>query len=255
MKLYRILCLIISLILILSLAGACTKNDETTADIGVESALIDGTYSAKTKYYDNEGYGAQLTLVVVDGFITKVNFSETNMNGQKKTDLLGDIAPWPSAETDLSKIYSALYTSLIQRQSAEIDTVTGATITSNLFKALAEVAVDNAATGEIHEAMVNDYTQTYTVYGKTPSIEGENDQLTIVYEGDTMVQVNFEPSSESSLQNIGGNTRQFFQTLSKDVLKQQSLDPIVLSDPAFSNEVAQFNTLLSEISAKRKLFL
>jgi len=110
-----------------------------------ESALKDGTYTA-TSEADERGYVSSIELTVEEGKISAVKYDEKDAEGVSKLDL-------PEYNQKMEEVsgakpttaFPALEESLIEKQDvAAVDTVTGATKTSDSFKALAQEALESA---------------------------------------------------------------------------------------------------------------
>lgn len=100
----------------------------------------DGTYRAEADRYDDHGWKEYLVLTVKDGAITQAEFDAVNAEGVKKTEDAGyeqayldaDLGTWPADTAQ------RLEEALISTQKAdEVDTVAGATWSSNSFRKLA----------------------------------------------------------------------------------------------------------------------
>lgn len=132
---------ILSLLAIASLTATLFVGCGTKA----ESALKDGTYTAHTEA-DNNGYSSSIEITVADGKISAVKFDEKDSEGTSKLDM-------PDYNEQMLSIsgsnpiaaYPTLEESLIKTQNVDaVDTVTGATSTSDTFKALATEALESA---------------------------------------------------------------------------------------------------------------
>lgn len=87
-----------------------------------EPAFSDGTYQAIYDSFERNGWKPQLTLTVQCGRITGAEFDYFDRNGQMKTR---------------NQAYAAQMKFVTGVAPAEVDTVTGATSTSNQFISLA----------------------------------------------------------------------------------------------------------------------
>ena len=104
------------------------------------SKLKDGDYTVETAKADDHGYKAKLSIKVSDGKITEAKYNEFNgeTNAMKRED-----KDYNEKMTGVSGIGPAEYEpqlekALIEKQSSDIDVITGATSSSNQFKKLAE---------------------------------------------------------------------------------------------------------------------
>lgn len=120
------------------------------------SKLNDGEYSVETAKADDHGYKAKLNIKVADGKITEAKYNEFNVetNAIKRDD-----KDYNEKMTGVSGIGPADYEpklekALIEKQSSDIDTITGATSSSNQFKKLAEQVLKNAEEGKKEATLV-----------------------------------------------------------------------------------------------------
>lgn len=109
-----------------------------------ETGFKDGTYEAKSEA-DERGYVSSINIEVKDGKIATVKFDEANDAGSKLDDVEYNTNMKNVSKTNPIEAYPALEKSLVEKQdAAAVDTVTGATHTSETFKTLAEKALETA---------------------------------------------------------------------------------------------------------------
>lgn len=109
-----------------------------------ETGLKDGTYEAKSEK-DKNGYVASINIEVKDGKIATVKFDEANDAGSKLDDAEYNTNMKNVSGSNPIEAYPALEKALVEKQDATaVDTVTGATSTSDTFKTLAEEALKSA---------------------------------------------------------------------------------------------------------------
>ena len=110
-----------------------------------ESELKDGTYTA-TSEADERGYVASIELTVAEGKISAVKYDEKDADGVSKLDMPEYNEKMEAASgSKPTTSFPALEEALIEKQDATaVDTVTGATKTSDSFKALAQEALESA---------------------------------------------------------------------------------------------------------------
>lgn len=130
----RILSLILILILSLSILIGCDK----AADIKYE----DGNYDAESDM-DENGWKGVIDITVKNGKITKVKYNEVDKDQNKKTeDVEYSEAMENSSGISPKNAYDQLEEALINTQDPDkIDSVAGATSSSQQFKKLAEEAL------------------------------------------------------------------------------------------------------------------
>ncbi|MBD7915151.1 FMN-binding protein [Clostridium sp. Sa3CUN1] len=120
----------------------------TTVFVGCgskEAGLKDGTYTAQGQP-DDKGNTASIEIEVKDGKIATVKYDEVSSEGVSKLDNEEYNTKMKSVSgTNPIEAFPALEKSLVEKQDvASVDTVTGATSTSNNFKTLAEEALKSA---------------------------------------------------------------------------------------------------------------
>lgn len=109
-----------------------------------ETGLKDGNYEAKSEA-DKNGYVASINIEVKDGKIATVKFDEANDAGSKLDDAEYNTNMKNVSGSNPIEAYPALEKALVEKQDATaVDTVTGATSTSDTFKTLAEEALKSA---------------------------------------------------------------------------------------------------------------
>lgn len=163
MKSQKLLSLALMVVLVLSLA-ACGSSQpaatepaaqpaaEPTAAPAAEPAapaadgLKDGEYKAAQDKYDDYGWKGQIAITVKEGKISTVDFDYVNKDNKLKSEDQGYIkAMEDKTKVNLAKAMEELEGALVSAQNAAaVNAVSGATATSNDFKALAETALKDA---------------------------------------------------------------------------------------------------------------
>ncbi|RDX01430.1 extracellular electron transfer flavoprotein PplA [Listeria kieliensis] len=140
------------------LIQAAQRGDTTTIKINNGEKMQDGTYKLEEQNYSN-GYRTVFSMTVKDGKISKSDYNYVNKDGQKKTDDADYEKAMKDKEGTGPKEYiPALNKSLVDKQEAgEVDTVSGATHSSEQFKIYAEQLINAAQNGN---------TATIKVYNK-----------------------------------------------------------------------------------------
>ena len=137
----KLLSIMLSMLLISSVTGCSSKTNST------DSGMKDGTYSST-----QQGFGGEVsvTLTIANG---KIETAE--LVGDNETENVGKAA------------LSTLSDQIIEKQSAEIDGVSGATVTSNAVKAGIQACLDEANGKETGttEAKLQDGTYTASAWG------------------------------------------------------------------------------------------
>ncbi|WP_257613800.1 FMN-binding protein, partial [Oenococcus oeni] len=123
-----------------------------TIKIDNTAKLQNGTYKLAEKNYDH-GYRIVFSITVANGKLTKSNFDYVNKKGKSKTDdaayekamkKANGVGPKeyiPKLNEELIKAYGS------KEPSAVVDTVSGATESSNLFVIYAQQLINRAQAG------------------------------------------------------------------------------------------------------------
>lgn len=144
----KVLLAVIASIMSLSLV-ACggEKKEEVNADKTASTELKDGKYEVEANA-DEQGNKAVLVVEVKEGKIATVNYNEISEKGNKRDDEEYNNIMKEKSGTNPAEFEPALEKQLVEKQSAEIDGVTGATGSSSKFKAMATKALENAKAGK-----------------------------------------------------------------------------------------------------------
>ena len=140
MKSKRVISLLAVAALATTIFVGCGSKEEAK-----EAGLKDGTYKA-TGEKDDKGNTASIEIEVKDGKIATVKYDEVAEDGTSKLDNEAYNTKMKEASgTNPIEAFPALEKALVEKQdAAAVDAVTGATSTSNNFKALAEKALADA---------------------------------------------------------------------------------------------------------------
>lgn len=149
MKSKRILSLLAAAALATTVLVGCgakeEANNEPNNNTSEEVTLKDGTYKAESEA-DDHGNTASIEIEVKDGKIATVKYDEKSSEGVSKLDNEEYNANMKDKSgTNPIEAFPALEAALVEKQDvASVDTVTGATATSEKFKTLAEKALADA---------------------------------------------------------------------------------------------------------------
>jgi major membrane immunogen (membrane-anchored lipoprotein) len=128
-----------------------TEAPKTEAPKAAEPAKAttykDGSYKVEFDKFDTNGWKGQLELAVKADKITEVKFDYVNKDGKlKSADEAYRKLMEPKSKTYPAKFIPELTKSLLDKQQvASVDTVAGATTSTNEFKTLAKYALDEMA--------------------------------------------------------------------------------------------------------------
>ena len=140
---------------IFSLVAATMLSVSVLAGCGSDSKLTDGKYEVESKAADERGYKSSLTMEVKDGKIATVNYDEVKEDGTgKKADADYNAQMKEIMKTNPQEAFKALEDSAVEKQSSEVDTVAGATSSSESFKKFAAKAIENAQAGNTEKTVL-----------------------------------------------------------------------------------------------------
>jgi major membrane immunogen (membrane-anchored lipoprotein) len=157
----KLIAVITSILLILTMVSGCTRNENTPetppttetppadntpvtppAEEGGEGGFTDGTFNAEGEA-DERGWKPKIEIVVENGEITEANYDEVNEEGNLKSEDQ-EYAKSMSGQSGVTpaEAYQQLEDSLIETQDPDqVDTVSGATSSSDKFIELAKEAL------------------------------------------------------------------------------------------------------------------
>jgi major membrane immunogen (membrane-anchored lipoprotein) len=139
MKLKKITSLLVAAALTSAIFVGCGNADKKT-----EAALKDGTYTAESEA-DERGYVASIEIEVKDGKIASVKYDEGKDGESKLDNEEYNTKMKDKSGSSPKEAYPALEAALIEKQDVQaVDTVTGATSTSDSFRTLAKKALESA---------------------------------------------------------------------------------------------------------------
>lgn len=132
----RILILGLALVLVMGIAVGCTPKVE-------DQTYEDGVHTVEGEF-DEQGWKGIMEMTIVNGAITEVNYDEVNEEGQLKSED-EDYAEAMKGVSNITpkEAYEKLEASLLDTQNADtVEMVSGATGTSEVFKELANKALN-----------------------------------------------------------------------------------------------------------------
>ncbi|NLZ52151.1 MAG: FMN-binding protein [Thermoanaerobacteraceae bacterium] len=115
---------------------------QALADSPVEAAgtYVDGLYKAAEKDFDNHGWKAMAAVIIKNSKVVTAAFDETNKDDGRYKSVDEEYASnmKEKSGTTPAEAIQVLSKSLIDKQDADVDSVTGATGTADKFKTLME---------------------------------------------------------------------------------------------------------------------
>ncbi len=175
--------------LLLLLIVSCSAREDAGGQ--AEPRYQDGSYAARYRHLDADGYRPVLQLTVVDGKVKAAEFNEIGIDGTAKaldpayqTAMAAESPTYPSAYT------AGLEQALLQEQEAPVDTVTGATKSSRRFNALARAALLKARDGDSSVAVLP-MDETYTATDGRDA-EGWTGTISVTYRRGRIEEVEYD---------------------------------------------------------------
>lgn len=153
MKKNKLITLIIAGVMTLSVLSGCGKKEEPITPVVTPPVVVTPapvvtpttpaapvTYTAEADAFDSRGWKPQLTLTYEGDKIVKIEFDEVNKDGLKKS---ADEGYATAMKADKGLTPATVATKLAETTLADnkVTTISGATTTSNSFKALYEKAM------------------------------------------------------------------------------------------------------------------
>ncbi len=140
----KFLAIMLAALTLVTVLASCGAKDEV--------AFKDGVYHAEVAEFDDHGWKDYVDVTVEGGKITAVEYDSLNAeDGHKKTEDEAYKEAYESAFPDVNPADTAakLAADLIAKQDvAKVDTVAGATNSSDSFKALVGALAENMKNGD-----------------------------------------------------------------------------------------------------------
>lgn len=136
---------------------SCGGEDKKADGGAAAPELKAGTYEVEQKEADDKGNSAKISITVdAAGKITEVKYNEFNTkdNVNKRDNEEYNKMMKDKAGTNPAEFEPVLENAIKDKQSAEIDTVTGATNSTETAKQLAKAAIENAKAGKTEKTSV-----------------------------------------------------------------------------------------------------
>ncbi|MGT2772184.1 FMN-binding protein [Streptococcus marimammalium] len=125
-----------------------TMDKKDDSQMEMMSNLKDGTYTAESEY-DEHDYKVMHTIVVKDGKITESDFDYYSKEGNMRKSENEEYNKNMKEKSGISskETIEKLNQDLVDKQTADVEVVTGATHTTDNFKTSAEVLLKAASEG------------------------------------------------------------------------------------------------------------
>ncbi|MFZ5967210.1 MAG: FMN-binding protein [Bacillota bacterium] len=255
--------------LILAMAVGCSKpaaTEQPAPQPTTESKYQDGTYKATYDFIDGHGWKPQVEIVVEGGKITKAVMDYVNPDGKLKSEDAA-YAKNMKAKSGIApaEAYEKMNAALVETQDiGAVDTVAGATSSSEFFKALSKAALANAEKGDT-AAVILPMNDTYTAAETEADERGWKSEIAITYENGKITKVVYNEVNQNdgqkkresaeyndSFKAKSGITAEEAQsTLEKALVEKQDVDAVDVVTGATSTS-EKFKTLAKEAMANRK---
>lgn len=202
----KITSLLLSAFMALSL-GACSSSSESTGK------YTSGTYSGTAK-----GFGGDVTVTLT---VDSNKITDVTIDGKDETETVGGAA------------LETLKNEILEKQSSEIDTVTGASVTSSAVQEATKLALDKAS--GVETSATNSYKSgTYNA-----SAQGHNATVTldVTFNESEITDITVTQSYESP-----GVSDRALSDIPKEIIEYQTLNVDVISGSTVSS-----NAILSAV--------
>lgn len=159
----KILSITLTSILSLALLAGCgstNKETKTPSDSNKDEkttvAYKDGKYKAVYDKFDKHGWKAYVEIEIKDGKVSNVDFDYLNKDNKRKSeDKEYNEKMKPVSKTAPNEFCPKLEKDLVDKQEVDkVDTISGATISTENFRNLSKEALENAKKGEKKEVIV-----------------------------------------------------------------------------------------------------
>jgi major membrane immunogen (membrane-anchored lipoprotein) len=248
-----IVMLTIATIVALLFAGCGQGDVETT------------TYRAEYSAMDSHGWKPFVEVSVTEaGKITEVDFDYVNPAGDRKSndDGYNSRMLQITGKTNPEQFTVALEKALVEKQSAPVDVIAGATHSVENFNALAQAALAKVKAGDSSTAVLP-MNDTYVVESE-PDSRGYIAHLEVTYKNDKITEVSYDEVKKDDDGNInyrksedaayaerwGQNPADVYATYAKALVENQSVsdaDVITGATSAYNN----FANLVEKVKGLR----
>lgn len=222
----------------------CSMGRDIDTSVDYSSDFVDGTYSISSRYYNSRGYKENLTLLVSQGIISSVEFTETDKAGQNRIDDVKSLK-WENCELDYNQILAQLYEDTILSQGSSVDVVSGATITSDNYNSLLEEALISAQEGNENNRVIDTLSDTYTVINEIDPLNGSQEVLTVTYKDGKVTDITInEVTNNAAFYSIDRSYKSL-ASISKENL---NIDNIISGTITVdTNILNRYNSLLEQV--------
>lgn len=218
------------------------ETEAVTEAPATEGALVDGSYYATYSHTDTRGWRAFVELTVEGGKITVAKGDYINADGKLKTEDTA-YAERMKGVTNVApaEAFEQLQAQVLEKQSAEIDAVAGATHSSESYIHMVEGLIEKAKAGDTSE-LVLEANGDYTAKGEADE-RGWTPAITVTFEGGKISAVVFD---ETNAEDKAKSTDEDYAKMMSDKTKvtpKEAYDQLAAAlvekqDPAAVDAVA-----------------
>lgn len=167
-------------------------NSDSSKPATTAGTLKDGSYSATFDHLDGKGWKPFLKIDIKDGKISKADFNYKNPDGKLKTED-ENYEKSMKAKNGLGPVEYApkIDENIVKKGAADIDTVSGATHSTDNAKLLLKAILDKAAKGDTTESILV-MDDTYTAAEKDFDSHGYKAQVSVTYKDGKISNVVFD---------------------------------------------------------------
>lgn len=149
----KLLAMLILPVAALSFVACGGEDKKEDADATPKSEYTDGTYEVETKP-DDKGGKINASVKFEGGKIVEVKYNESNKDGNKRDNAEYNKMMKEKSGVGPAEFEPQIEAAVKEKQSAEIDTITGATSSANNAKVVVQAAIDNAKAGKTDKAVI-----------------------------------------------------------------------------------------------------
>lgn len=208
--------------LLMALVLACQPQQEQKDEVKpLDVTYADGIYRGEYDAFDNYSWKPFIEIQIRGGKIVSASWDETNQAGEFKSQnqWYSETMKKQSGVTPV-EASNVLIDRLVARNGADIDTVTGATHTSQRFRVLADAVLKNILAGK-KDKTVLPLDEVYTVESERDA-ENFVTKLQLSFKGGKIVEVRLDKYdvNNNSYRAGTGDANKKWDGIAKDLEKQ-----------------------------------
>lgn len=269
----KLFTLMLILVLSLSLLAGCGSDETEPTDAGNEEqqetsenqeTYVDGNYNVTYSHVDSHGWRPILEVIIKDEKISSAKMDYINPEGNLKSED-ENYANAMKNKSDItpSEAFNEMNERLVEKQDiANVDTVTGATGSSESFTKMVQAALENAKSGDTSE-IVLPMNDTYTAAEKDFDDHGWKASVSITFEDGNITEVEYneidkdgnlkkddKEYNKSMAEKSGISAKDAMAQLEASLIEKQDVESIDAITGA-TGTVSRFKTLVNEALNQR----